>query len=195
MEDCLKLLIQSLGPDRVKENIDISEHIQSGHGGRARAFYIATTLRELIKAVGLCRELKIDYLIIGSGSKIGLAEGFLGLVIKNRSDALKIFGIKGKVSRSGLGIEEALIEAESGTSLNKLCEYSLKQGLGGFETLKGIPGTLGGSLRINQILGEKAQQVKTLGIDDEIDTKTLSQVTSKDVILSAVFKLKAKNRV
>ena len=85
-----------MGDIRVKENIDSFEY-----------YYIATSLRELIKAVELCRELSVPFLIFGQGSRILLADmGFKGLGIKNRSGNIKIFSVKGKVSKNGLGIDK-----------------------------------------------------------------------------------------
>lgn len=196
MEDRLRLLVRSLGEDRVKLNIDVTDYLHTQLGGEARAFYLATTTKELVKAIELCQELKIHYMVVGSGTKVALSgEGLSGLVIKNRSDQAKIFGIKGKISRNGLGIEEALIEADSGMSLSKLSEYSKLQKLGGFENLSNIPGTIGGSFLITPVLKENAQQVKIIDKSGEIKVKVVDQVLKDDVILSVVFKLKAAKMV
>lgn len=193
MDDKVRLLESVLGETRIKRGIDISEHLQTGLGAKVRAFYIATTTRELIKAIELCRELRINFLLIGSGSKMAISEqGVDGLVIKNRSDNARIFGVKGKVSRNGIGVEEAMVEVDSGISLSGLAGFAQKQGLGGLEELEKAVGTVGGSLAVNQILREKAIQVKALTLSGHEQTKELKDVKREDVILSAVFKLKAK---
>lgn len=193
MEDHIKLLARELGEERVKTGVNLSGHMETRLGGVVEAFYIATTTRELVRVVKLCRELKIKYLVFGLGSKMALSEdGFAGLAIKNRSDNLKIFGIKGKVSRAGIGIEQAFLEADSGTSIARLSEYSIGQGLGGFETVKLTPGTVGGSIHILPVLREKVHQVKVLTKSGIIKEKNLSEVTRDDIVLSVVFLLKAK---
>lgn len=193
MDEHIRLLIRSLGEDRVKLNIDLSEYMETGLGGIAQSFYIATTTREFIKVIQLCRELKLKFLIIGSGSKMAISEsGVKGVTIKNRSDNLNVFGIKGKVSRSGIGIEEAFLEADSGASLIKLAEFANKQGLGGFEDLESTPGTVGGSLHILSTLQDKAHQVKVLNNKGDSATKRAQEVARGDIILSVVFKLKAR---
>lgn len=193
MEEKIRLLISELGESRVKRDINLTEHLQTKLGGKVAAFYIATTSRELIKAVELCRELGINFLVIGSGSKVAISEGgFLGLVIKNRSDNLKIFGIKGKVSKAGLGVEEALIEAESGASLKKIIDYGLTQGLGGLEGLGNTPGTIGGNFYISPILQEKTKQVRVLNSAGFQKLKLPKEVSRDDLILAIVFRLKAK---
>lgn len=193
MEDHIKLLVMNLGDERVKLNVDLSDYMETKLGALSRAFYIATTTRELLRAIQLCKDLKIKYLIMGTGSKMAISEkGFEGLVIKNRSDNLKIFGIKGKISRAGIGIEEAFLEADSGTSLKKLAEFARQQGLGGFEDLEFTPGTVGGSLNVLLTLQEKAHQVKVLSDKGVTKTKQVQEMSREDIILSVIFKLKAK---
>lgn len=193
MEDRIRLLLQTLGEDRLKINIDLSEYLHTGLGGPVQAFYIATTTRELMRIIELCRDLKLKFLIIGNGTKMAIPEEGLEVVaIKNRSDNIKIFGIKGKISRDGLGIEEAFLEVDSGVSLVRLADYSLKQGLGGLEILNSTLGTVGGSFYVNPMLQSKAHQVKTLTDQGEILIKDPSQVTKEDIILSVVVKLKSK---
>lgn len=198
----IKLLASELGELRVKTDLDISEHLfveehssYSKSGRCAEAFFIATDQKELIKAVEIAREVEINFMVIGLGSKVILPqEGFPGLVIKNRSDFLRIFGVKGKVSREGLGIEEAFLEAGSGNSLDKLASYGAKQGLTGLEELHSSVGSLGGSLRTNPILWEKANLVKVLSSDGDLEEKAVREVTSDDIILSVVFKLKSAQK-
>lgn len=191
--DKINLLVSQLGEGRVKRDVDLIESFQTKSTGKTAAFYIATTTRELIKAVELCRELEIDYLVLGSGSKVIIAkDNFDGLIIKNRSDSLRIFGVKGKVSRDGIGVEEALLEAGSGISLAGLLKYIQEQKLGGMEILENLSGTLGGSFLTNQTLQEKAIQVKVLNLSGFQKIKLPKELLKEEIILAVVFKLKAK---
>lgn len=193
MDEKFKLLNAELGDSRVKRDFDLTEVLQTKLGGISSFFYIATNEKELIKVIQLCNELKINFLIIGTGSKIAISEdGFLGMAIKNRNDSLRIFGIKGKVSRNGLGVEEALIEAGSGVSLKRLNEYVHTQGLGGLEGFENSLNTLGGSFYITPELREKSQQIKILDSGGQIQIKQERELSRKDIILSVVFKLKAR---
>lgn len=188
----IALLKSELGELRVKPQLDISSEMQTRLGGVVGGFYIATSERELIKSVELCRELKVKFLLIGTGSKTAIPPEALDLfVIKNRSDNLKIFGIKGKVSREGLGIEEAFIEAQSGISLAGLAEYAKKQKLTGLEDLQTAVGTIGGSFNINKTLREQAHQVNVLTASGNIESKVTNEVLREDIVLSVVFKLKS----
>lgn len=192
MESKIKLLKSQLGEHRVKENIDISAELHSKMGGVVAGFYLATSTAELITAVTLCRELKIDFLMLGSGSKVALSDlGFTGVVIKNRCDNIKIAGVKGNVSREGIGVARALIEAESGISLIGLVKFAQQHQLDGLEALSQVPGTIGGSLMVNRTLQESCTQLKVLDLVNEVKTKALNQLSREDIILSAVFELKA----
>lgn len=192
MEDKIKLLQGELGELRVQTKVDLSEHLQTELGGAAEAFYIATTTRELIRAAGLCRELKIDFLVIGSGSKIMISEaGLKGLAIKNRSSSIKIFGIKGKVGAGGLAMQEAFLEVDSGVSLSKLAHFAASQKLGGLQLISGIPGTVGGCFFITPALKKLCQQVKVLS-RGTLKVKQPDEVVRGDIILTATMQLKAK---
>lgn len=193
MEDHINTLAKFLGEDKLHRDVDVSEFLHTRLGTKIKAFYIATNLHELIKIINLCWELKIDFLLIGTGSKAALSlQGFPGLIIKNATNNIKIAGIKGKISQAKLGVEEVLIEAESGVSLIKLAEFVSKQNLTGLETFHNIPGSIGGSIYFMPTLQAKCQSVKVLEKNGQISTKNISQLTRDDLICSAVFKLKAK---
>lgn len=193
MEEKINIISSQLGDLRVKKNVDLDEYILFKPAGFASGVFIATSISELIKVIQLCKELKTPFLIIGSGSKINfLKSGFLGLVIKNRSQNLKIFGIKGKVSRNGIGIKEAFVEADSGATLSDVADYTKKQGLAGFEDLKLIKGTIGGSILSNPILIASVTQIKVLANSGKEETKDFVRVAKNDVILKAIFHLKAR---
>jgi UDP-N-acetylenolpyruvoylglucosamine reductase len=125
MEDRIKLLITELGETRIKENLDIAEHLKTGKHFTVRLFYLATTVREMIKAIEAARDLQIDHMVLGSGSKSAfLPETYEGLVIKNRTEVIKIAGVKGKVTPNGIDVDEAFVEADSGISVDKLIEFA-----------------------------------------------------------------------
>src|SRR3989344_6521577 len=130
MDEKLKLITDSFGKDRVKLNEPLKYHTILESSGLAKLFVIVFTALEIIKIVKMARELKVPVFIFGTGSKIMISDsGFDGVVIKNRTSGVIIKGIKGKVSKTGLGVDEVLIEVESGTSVNKLVESLKNQNL------------------------------------------------------------------
>lgn len=192
MEDKIKILINELGEYRIKRDVDLSREIINGKSQKATLFYIATRLNELIKAVQLCQQLNIPYQVVGSGSKILFSKNILsGLMIKNRSDNIKIFGIKGKVFQQGLGIDEAFLEVDSGVSLVKLADFARGQKLTGLEIFQSISGTVGGSLCLPNLL-PKIIKIKVLTSKGEIQETLPDEYNPGDIVLTVIFKLLAK---
>lgn len=194
MGDKFKLIIDSFGQDRFKFDEPIKNYTSLNTGGPAKLFFIAFTTRELIKIIGMCRDLHLPYFLFGTGSKIMVSgQGFDGLVIKNRTKNIQTISVKGKVSRLGIGVEEGLIEVESGVSMNKLAEDLDTQNLSsvGF---KGISGSIGGNLFVSAFLQNIAKSIQVLAQDlrlEEIGPGSLS--LKRHIILSAVFKVKARS--
>lgn len=194
MDSKFKLIVDSFGKDRFKFNEPIKDYTALSSGGAVKLFFIAFTASELIKLVKMCRELKLSFFIFGTGSKIMISDaGFEGLVIKNRTKNIQTVSVKGKVTKYGIGVEEALIEVESGVSINKFCEYLDSQGLESSEFLS-IPGSIGGNLFLNRFLQSKVKSIKVLDSISEVEEISPDVLSlKKHIILSAVFKMKAKN--
>lgn len=118
--------------------------------------------------------------------------GFDGLVIKNRTKNISTVSVKGKVTKFGIGIEEALIEVESGVSVKKFIEYLDSQGLESLEFFN-MSGSIGGNLFLSKFLQNRTKSIKILDLKSEIEeigAETLSP--KKHIIISAVFRIKAK---
>lgn len=192
MDNKIKLITDSFGKEKFKFNEPIKEHTALGVGGPAKLFFVAITPREITRIVIEARKLKIPFLIFGTGSKMMISDyGFDGLVIKNRTKNLSIVGVKGKVSKSGVGVDEVLVEVESGVSINKLVDFLKHQGLRSDE-FSNLPGTIGGGLLLNKFLQDKTQSVKVLNEVDEEEDITSDQLNlRKHIILSVIFKFKS----
>ena len=110
-------------------------------GGRAAAFAEpdgVAALRWLLRAAGM---LGIPVAFLGNGSNLLVSdEGFDGLVVH----------LNGPAWESAEPVEGGpRISAGAGCSLAGLARFAAKRGLAGFEFLEGIPGTVGGGLRMN----------------------------------------------
>ena len=194
MDNRYKLIVDSFGKDRFKFNEPLKDYTAHHLGGPAKLFFFAFTTSELIKIIKMSRQLKLPFFIFGTGSKMMISDlGFPGLVIKNRTKDIQTISVKGKVSRYGIGVEEALIEVDSGVSMNKFCEYLDSQNLesAGFES---IPGSIGGNLFLNRFLQTKAKSIKVLDRASDIEEITAADLKVREnIILSAVFRIKAKD--
>ncbi len=193
MDNKYKLIVDSFGIDRFKVNEPIKDYTFLQVGGPAKLFFIAFTIKELIKIITMCRELKLPFFLFGSGSKIMMSDlGFDGLVIKNRTKNIHTVSVKGKVSKTGIGIEEALVEVDSGVSMKKFSEDLDIQGLQS-DFFYGLPGSIGGNLFLSSFLQMKAKSIKILDQKSEIwDIEPKELSLKKHIILSGVFRIKSK---
>lgn len=193
MDNKFKLIIDSFGKDRFKLNEPIKNYTSSEVGGLAKIFFIAFTTRDLTKIITMSRELKLPFFLFGTGSKIMISEtGFDGLVIKNRTKEIHTVSVKGKVSKFGIGIEEAMVQVESGVSMKKFAESLEAEGLQS-EGFSNLPGSIGGNLFLSNFLQRLAKSIKVLDQQShiwEIEPWELS--LKKHIILSSIFRIKAK---
>lgn len=105
-------------------------------GGAAKYYVSVKTEGEIRDALGWAREHTVPFFIIGGGSNILVPdEGFNGLIIHIKSDQFSFSG--------------EMLEADAGCNLLTLIRASSEQGIGGWEKLGGIPGTIGGAVRGN----------------------------------------------
>ncbi len=105
-------------------------------GGHAEYFFESGSERELLKAIKVAEEKKIPWRVMGEGSNILFPDAMTkGLLIRVKG---------GKIERKG-----NLVAVSAGIPLKKLIDFSIQKGLGGLESLSGIPGTVGGAITGN----------------------------------------------
>lgn len=193
MDNKIKLITDSFGKEKFKFNEQISDHTILKVGGLAKLFFVATTPREIIRIVTEARKLKLPFLIIGTGSKIMISDnGFDGLIIRNRTKNVAVVGVRGKVSKSGVGVDEALVEVDSGVGIGMLVEFLMKQGLFSAD-ISNLPGSIGGNLFISRYLQSKVKNIKVINQETEIEEIEVDDLSlKKHIIVSVVFKFNAK---
>lgn len=185
-------MAQALGRDRVKFNEKLKFHTFSQSEGVSEGFYIAATQSELISVLDTCLELKVPYFIIGGGTKTIISSEIKGLTVKNKTAGIKVAGVKGKISKTGIGVEEAFVEADSGLSLEKLNEFLTSQSLQNIGSLGSMDSTIGGIILFDPILREAAQSLRVWEDGEVIEIK-IDKLKRDQVVISVIFKFKAKN--
>lgn len=139
-----------IGPLRVYQNEPLKKHTHFKIGGPATLFFEAKNTEDFLLALKTAKKLKVPFVVLGGGANVLVSDqGYDGLVIKNRTDGVKLVGIKGTLGKNGTGINGALVWAASGTLMNRLARFTIDQGLEGLEFLLSVPGTVGGGLKIN----------------------------------------------
>ncbi len=133
--------IQNIIP---KENVYINEPMSKYTsfkiGGPAECLIKIKTLEQLKLILKYTNENNIKLTIIGNGSNILVSDdGIKGIVIKIEIDNLEI----------NIQDKKALITVGSGVKLGLLAQKCLKEEITGFEFVSGIPGTIGGAIRMN----------------------------------------------
>lgn len=130
----------------VRKNELLSKHTSFALGGPADIFACPADqddLRTLLKAV---QERNLNYFILGSGTNLLVRDGgFRGVVIcLKRMNTIKI-----EREYRSIGGSFAVVFAEAGVSVPKLVSFAGEQGLTGLEFATGIPGSVGGAVRMN----------------------------------------------
>lgn len=127
-----------ISKDKIYINEPMSKHTSFKIGGPAECLIKIQTAQELKSILEFAKEKDIPLTIIGNGSNILVSdEGIKGIVLKI------------EISTFELNSQTAQLKVGSGVKLGFIAQKCLKQELAGFEFASGIPGTIGGAIRMN----------------------------------------------
>ena len=108
-------------------------------GGPAEFFVTPRNEAELQTVVKRCQDSSVPLRVLGRGSNVLIAdEGVKGVVVWLTD---KDFG--------RIRVKDNVVEAGAGASLNRLLQVCARKGLSGLECLVGIPGSVGGAVKLN----------------------------------------------
>ena len=108
-------------------------------GGPAKYLVRPRSVEELQSAVRRCSENEIPIYVLGFGANLLVGDaGINGAVFRLDADHWKRVQIDG-----------GNVEVGAGADMQKLVLRSVRSGLAGIECLAGIPGTIGGGIRMN----------------------------------------------
>lgn len=191
---------------RIKTNEPLTEHTLLRIPVFAEMYFETDAQDVLIKIVNAARNLQIPVYILGSGARIALTKDVKGLIIKNLCRRFDKASVKGTIKKREIGVENVQVYAQAGVLMNQLVRFTIEEGLSGLEYQLGLPGTVGGAIFTNAKYKPKylpvnkfLQSVTLLSENGDIQTyngevpyfvftdETWQE--SKDLILSAVFKL------
>ena len=180
MNDILyKRLCEAVPADRVLINEPMKKHTTFKVGGNADIFITIKKEEELKEVCKFAKETKTPIIIIGNGSNILVTDkGIRGIVAKIDIKKTEIKEEKDIIVTLGAG--------------NKVAEtaYKLqKEGITGFEELAGIPGTIGGAIRMNA--GAYGKEMK----DIVIDAKILNEEGKIETLKNEELKFEYRNSI
>ena len=132
-----KEVIKFVPEEDVYLNEPMSKHTTFKIGGNADIFIKIRNIDELISIIKLTKKIAQPLYIIGNGSNILVKDnGIRGIVAKICTDTYEF-------------IDDETIRVDAGMLNAKLAKILLEHGLSGFEFASGIPGTLGGAIKMN----------------------------------------------
>lgn len=151
----------------VRSGERLAGHTSFKIGGPADIWSEPADTAQLKKLVRYAQKKKTPLFVIGGGTNLLVSDGgYRGIVVHLGSAFFKKVAFKGTRVRAGAGVNVS--------ALVRLC---CSKGLGGLESLIGIPGTAGGAVRMNaggwnspiyKNIGDLVSSVKVMGRSGDV---------------------------
>ena len=197
MQEIYKQLIENnIKEENVLLNEPMSKHTSFKIGGSADIFIKAYSLEEIKSVLKISKDNNIPLFILGNGTNLLVKdEGFRGIVLQIKLEDIKI---DGSFAAVGAGVKNAILS-------KKLADNSLT----GFEFASGIPGTIGGAIRMNagaygSEMKDIVEEVTYLSCDGNVHTINNKECdfsyrhsrffNEKSIILEVKLKLEKGNK-
>lgn len=178
--------------DRLRENAPLGELTWFKLGGCARYMFSPSSEGELRDALRAAGEAEIEVRVLGGGANLLVRDdGFDGLVIRLDSPAFQAVEYDG-----------TRVIAGGGADLMMLARDCAGRGLAGFECLAGVPGTVGGAIRMNAggkygSISDTVRSVRLMDTDGttiDVRSRVLgfgyrSSLVGRRIVLGATFEL------
>lgn len=169
-------LIQKINKSDILLNEPMSKHTSFKVGGLADYFINIRNVNDLKYVLNVSKEFNINTFVIGNGTNVLVKDkGFRGAIIKLLMNNIKF--------------EDDKIVAEAGSSLIALSRKASELGYTGYEGLSGIPGTVGGAVRMNA--GAFGNEIK----DVLIQTRYLDENLEEHIITNEEHDFKYRNSI
>lgn len=164
-------LATAMGDGQIRLYEPLNKHTTMRVGGPAQFWVEPETERGFADLVQFCFDRDIPFMAIGRGSNLLVQDG----------------GVRGVVAHLSRGefathrVEGEEIHAGVGVRFKQLASVAKRAGLGGFEWMEGIPGNLGGGLRMNAgAMGtqtfDQVVRVRYCDTDGNIFTRTPTEM-------------------
>ncbi len=155
----------TISKDKIKYNEPMKNHTSFKIGGPAEVLIKITNVEELEEILKISRDNNIPITIIGNGSNLLINdEGLKGIVLKIEIKKFEIIEREDNTFKIILG---------SGNKIGEIAQRLYQKEIEGFEFASGIPGTIGGAIRMNA--GAHGTEMKDI-------VKTITYITSKGQI-------------
>lgn len=188
-------LLRFIPEKNIRKNEPMAKHTSFKIGGPADLFIMIENIAELEKVLEVAKEENIEVTCIGNGSNLLVKDnGIRGIVIK--------------LNFKDVSLENEKITVGAGVQLSKIARIALENSLSGLEFAYGIPGTVGGAIKMNAgAYGGEFKDIvlETTYIDKNLEFHTVNNKNHEfsyrhskfsdtdDIIISTILKLKKEN--
>lgn len=161
-EEIYKQLLEGINKENILLNEPMSKHTSFKTGGNAKFFVKAYSIIEIKKVLKVVKENKIPLFILGNGTNLLVKdEGFDGIVLQ--------------IKLNDINIVDNIVTVDAGVKNAVLSNKILEKNLTGFEFASGIPGTIGGAIKMNagaygNEMKDIVQEVTYIDFDGNINT-------------------------
>jgi UDP-N-acetylmuramate dehydrogenase len=151
----------------VERDYSLANETWYGLGGSVDYFIRPINIKQVKKVVQRCNENNIPIYVLGFGSNLLVSdEGLRAAVIKFDGEQFSHVEFNGDE-----------VTAWAGAELSKVVMDSVRKGLSGIEALTGIPGSIGGAVRMNAggnfgDFGSAVEKVQLMDIEGNIFEKS-----------------------
>lgn len=161
-EEIYKQLLETINKENILLNEPMSKHTSFKTGGNAKLFVKAYSISEIKKVLKIVKENKIPLFILGNGTNLLVKdEGFDGIVLQ--------------IKLNDINIVDNIVTVDAGVKNAVLSNKVLEKSLTGFEFASGIPGTIGGAIKMNagaygNEMKDIVQEVTYIDFDGNVNT-------------------------
>lgn len=136
MDKIYDKLLMIVPQEQILKDEPMKLHTSFKVGGNAEYFVKVKNVNELKEILEYVNKDEIPLFIIGNGSNLLVKDnGVKGIVLKLDFDDYKV--------------EDNIITVQAGMAVSRLSRKALENNLSGLEFLCGIPGTMGGAIKMN----------------------------------------------
>jgi UDP-N-acetylmuramate--alanine ligase len=174
-EAMTEMTLRRVARELAECGVSVTEHAPLGErttyktGGRARFGVEIETDKQLVTLAAVVAELSVPLVVIGRGSNMLVADsGFHGLAVSLGEFASYVTVIDAVPTDKG---DEVVVEIGGSTPLPVAARQLSTLGIAGFEWAVGVPGTVGGAVRMNAG-GHGADMVATIREADVLSLQT-----------------------
>lgn len=182
---------------KISFRVPMTKYTTMGVGGAARALCQPESIKDLIDLIRLCKDKRLSFLAIGSGSNI----------IVSGKNTKKIFIRLTSPFFKNIEVCGTRLSCGGGALLSELLGAAEKYSLGGAEFLVGIPGTVGGAIIQNAgahggSISDIVKDIRVLDKETRVRILNRSQIDfgyrrsalEQFIILGATFQLRKRSR-